>query len=86
MRRPKTLRAFSAREFIHAHDLLAGRVAAMMGRKFEEGDWSYVYQTAKGFPPSGWSNLNIDIMHGSLGVEHKCFACARTKVLKSIAA
>ena len=54
----------------------------MMGRKFEEGDWSYVYQTAKGFPPSGWSNLNIDIMHGSLGVEHKMLCVRSDKSIK----
>lgn len=43
----------------------------MMGRKLEEDDWSAVYCTAKGIPRQGWSNLNLDIMHGSLGVEHK---------------
>jgi hypothetical protein len=47
----------------------------MMGRKFEEGDWSHVYCRAKGIPEGNWSNLNIDVMHGNLGVEHKmlCF-------------
>jgi hypothetical protein len=43
----------------------------MMGRKFEEGDWSYVYCRAKGIPEAGWSNLNIDVTHENLGVEHK---------------
>lgn len=43
----------------------------MMGRKFEEGDWSYVYCNAKNIPHRGWSNLNIDVMHKGLGVEHK---------------
>jgi hypothetical protein len=43
----------------------------MMGRKFEEGDWSHVYCKAKGIPEARWSNLNIDVMHGRLGVEHK---------------
>lgn len=43
----------------------------MMGRKFEEGDWSYVYCRAKGIPETGWSNLKIDVTHGNLGVEHK---------------
>jgi hypothetical protein len=43
----------------------------MMGRKFEEGDWSYVYCRAKGIPEQHWSNLNIDVMHENLGVEHK---------------
>ena len=50
----------------------------MMGRKFEEGDWSYVYHTAKNIPVSGWSNLNIDVIHQSLGVEHKML-CVRSK-------
>lgn len=49
-----------------------------MGRKFEEGDWSYVYHTAKNIPVSGWSNLNIDVIHQSLGVEHKML-CVRSK-------
>ena len=43
----------------------------MGARKFEEGDWADVYCGAKGIPKAGWSNLNIDIMHGALGVEHK---------------
>lgn len=51
--------------------LLATRVAFMRGRKFEEDDWADVYCRAKGLPKRGWSNLDIDIMHGSLGVEQK---------------
>ena len=43
----------------------------MMGRKFEEEDWRQAYAGAKGIPDAGWSNLQIDVMHGSLGVEHK---------------
>jgi hypothetical protein len=43
----------------------------MMGRKLEEGDWAEVYCRAKGLPNRGWSNLNIDVMHEGLGVEHK---------------
>jgi len=43
----------------------------MMGRKLEEGDWADVYCRAKGIPNRGWSNLNIDVMHEGLGVEHK---------------
>lgn len=43
----------------------------MMGRKLEEGDWAEVYCRAKGLPNQGWSNLNIDVMHEGLGVEHK---------------
>lgn len=78
MKYPETLPAFSKEEFVKAHTLLASRVATMMGRKFEEGDWSYVYCTAKNVPDSGWSNLNIDVMHKSLGVEHKML-CVRSK-------
>ncbi len=43
----------------------------MMGRKFEEGDWAEVYCAAKEIPLSGWSNLNLDIVHRCLGVEQK---------------
>ncbi|MBI3978386.1 MAG: hypothetical protein HY331_09395 [Chloroflexi bacterium] len=71
MERPRTLPAFTPAERIEAHRLLATRVAFMMGRKFEEGDWTYVYCAAKDIPSRGWSNLNIDIMHRGLGVEHK---------------
>lgn len=71
MIRPRTLPAFSANQYDRAKLLLATRVAYMMGRKFEEDDWSYVYCTAKNIPDTGWSNLNIDIMHNGLGVEHK---------------
>jgi hypothetical protein len=67
----RTLPAFTASEREKAHTLLAIRVARMMGRKLEEGDWAEVYCRAKDIPLKGWSNLDIDIMHGSLGVEHK---------------
>jgi hypothetical protein len=71
MIRPKTLPAFTRDQYERANLLLAARVAHMMGRKFEEDDWAYVYCTAKGIPHTGWSNLNIDVMHEGLGVEHK---------------
>jgi hypothetical protein len=71
MQRPKTLPAFTQEQFIKAHELLATKVAFMMGRKFEEGDWAEVYCTAKGIPNRGWSNLNIDVIHNGLGIEHK---------------
>jgi hypothetical protein len=83
MRYPKTLPAFSKKELVKAHTLLASRVASMMGRKFEEGDWSHVYHAAKGLPESGWSNLNIDVMHGALGVEHKMLCVASDKDIKT---
>lgn len=50
----------------------------MMGRKFEEGDWSHVYCKAKGIPQLGWSNLEIDVTHENLGIEHKML-CYRSK-------
>lgn len=78
MKRPKTLQAFTAVQRAKAHELLAIRVAYMMGRKFEEGDWADVYCAAKGIPKRGWSNLNIDITHGLLGIEHK-MKCYRSK-------
>lgn len=71
MSRPKILAAFTPEEAARVHLLLASKVASMFGRKFEEGDWSDVYCGAKGIPESGWSNLNIDVMHDGLGVEHK---------------
>lgn len=79
MRRPKTLSAFTIEERNEAHTLLATKVAFMMGRKMEEGDWAEVYCRAKHFPLRGWSNLDIDVMHESLGVEHKML-CYRSSV------
>jgi hypothetical protein len=74
----RTVPAFTAIEAQRVHDLIAARVAFMMGRKFEEADWAEVYTTAKGIPIQGWSNLNIDVMYGGLGVEHK-MVCYRSK-------
>ncbi len=71
MRKALTLAAFTEAERAKAHTLLAIRVAHMMGRKLEEADWAEAYCRAKGIPLKGWSNLDIDIMHGSLGVEQK---------------
>lgn len=72
-----TLRAFSASELSRVKRLLAGRVASMMGRKWEEGDWHDVYCQAKGIPNEGWSNLRIDINHDGLGVEFKMLRVGR---------
>lgn len=66
-----TLPCFTPEQKDRVHVLLAVRVAHMMGRKLEESDWSYVYCRAKDIPEVSWSNLNIDIMHENLGVEHK---------------
>ena len=84
MRRPRILPAFSPEERNRAHFLLASRVAFMMGRKFEEGDWSYVYCRAKGIPEQGWSNLSVDVMHRGLGVEHKMLGQPSDKPLTSV--
>jgi hypothetical protein len=67
----KTLPVFTKEQYQLAHRLLAARVAHMMGRKFEEGDWADVYCGAKTIPKAEWSNLNIDISCGNLGVEQK---------------
>jgi hypothetical protein len=66
-----SLTAFSAKQKLLCKHLLATRVALMMGRKFEEEDWAFVYCQAKQIPRRGWSNLHIDVMHDGLGVEHK---------------
>ncbi len=70
-RRAVTLPCFTDEEREKVQKLLGIRVAHMMGRKFEEGDWSYVYCRAKGIPENKWSNLNIDVTYKNLGIEHK---------------
>lgn len=77
----ETLEAFSATEQERAHHLLALQVAKMMGRKLEEDDWSSVYCGAKEIPSQGWSNLNIDVVHENLGVEHKMLRYSSRKSL-----
>jgi hypothetical protein len=84
MRHPQTLPAFSEHQRGAVHRLLATKVAFMMGRKFEEGDWADVYCTAKGIPNRGWSNLNIDVMHDGLGVEHKMLRSSVDEKLKDL--
>ena len=82
----KTLRAFSIAEARRAKVLLAGKVATMMGRKFEEGDWSEIYCKAKKIPETGWSNLHIDVRHNGLGVEFKMLRVTKVsgKPIKSV--
>lgn len=75
MPRPETLPAFTPDQKKAVHAFLAVKVAYMMGRKFEEGDWAEIYCKAKGIPIGKWSNLNIDVMHDLLGVEHKMLCC-----------
>jgi hypothetical protein len=71
VRKPQTLPAFTREEREKAQELLAARVATMMGRKLEEGDWIHVYCSAKGIPVVGWSNLNIDVRYRNIGIEEK---------------
>ncbi|MCQ3811282.1 MAG: hypothetical protein KTV68_12110 [Acidimicrobiia bacterium] len=66
-----TLRSLSTQQENDLKLLLAGKVASMMGRKFEEGDWTDVYCSVKNIPDFGWSNLNIDINWQGLGIEFK---------------
>ncbi len=68
---PAILEAFTKEERDRVQEFLARRVCHMRGRKLEEADWGTVYCAAKQIPYKGWSNLGIDISHGSLGVEHK---------------
>lgn len=74
----ETLQSFDEEEKAKAHILLGIKVAHMLGRKMEEDDWASVYCRAKGIPQTGWSNLDIDVMHENLGVEHKML-CYRSK-------
>ena len=80
MPKPATRPAFTLLEAQLLQRMLALQVARMGGRKLEEADWSDAYCAVKGIPSSTWSNLNIDVMHGELGVEHKML-CYRSKPL-----
>jgi hypothetical protein len=89
----RALPVFNDEQRERAQRLLAYRVAHMMGRKLEEADWTDVYAAALGIKPSGWSNLDIDIMHGHLGVEQKALryrgdrieeACGTTRMHPSL--
>ena len=66
-----SLPVFSEDESKRAKILLAAKVALMMGRKLEEGDWSDVYCKSKNIPDGGWSNLHIDVNYNGLGIEFK---------------
>jgi len=79
-----TLQAFTRDECEKAGKLLAAKVATMLGRKMEEGDWGFVYCNAKQIPEGGWSNLNIDVSHDGLGVEHKMLCIRRGSSIKDV--
>lgn len=81
----QTLQSFSSDEKEFLKTILATKVASMMGRKFEEDDWSACYCRAKNIPKHGWSNLNIDVMHNGLGVEHKMLCVAPNRTLLEFA-
>lgn len=72
------LPVFNAGEKKRVQMHLASTVAHMMGRKLEEDDWTAVYCAAKRIPRQAWSNLNVDVMYGALGVEQKML-CYRSK-------
>lgn len=78
LQRPRTLPVFTPEQRRLAHELLAAKVAFMMGRKFEEGDWADVYCRAKNIPNTGWSNLHLDVIYKGLGIEHKML-CYRSR-------
>ena len=82
----KLRQAFTEDQRKKAKIFLAAKVASMMGRKFEEGDWNEVYCGAKGIPEEGWSNLHIDVNHNGLGVEFKMLRIAqlRDQSIKSV--
>jgi hypothetical protein len=67
----KTLSVFNEEEKNLATDILSAKVSTMLGRKMEEDDWDFVYCHTKNIPRSAWSNLQIDIIHDGIGVEHK---------------
>jgi hypothetical protein len=85
MQRPQTLPAFNQEQKRIVHALLGAKVTSMMGRKLEEGDWTEIYCRAKNIPFRGWSNLNLDIIHDGLGIEHKML-CYRSKPDLAVAA
>ena len=80
---PQTLPVFAPDEFSLATDLLAAKVATMLGRKLEEDDWDFVYCNAKSIPRTDWSNLSIDVNHQGLGVEHKTLRVNKSGPIKN---
>ncbi|MBK1642147.1 hypothetical protein CKO12_09710 [Chromatium okenii] len=79
-----TLPVFNSAELQDAKMLLSAKVATMLGRKMEEGDWSFVYCNAKRIPEIGWSNLSIDISYNGLGVEHKMRCIRKNSAIQDV--
>jgi len=71
MPKHQSLAVFDSSEFHSVRELLAAKVAYMMGRKFEEGDWAEVYCAAKNIRIPDWSNLHVDIEVPGLALEQK---------------
>ena len=67
----EALPVFTEWELAVARQLLASKVAYMMGRKFEEGDWTAIYCRAKAYAVPDWSNLNVDVELPGLAIEQK---------------
>lgn len=78
----KTLTAFNTEQENQAKILLATQVSTMMGRKFEEADWSNIYCKVKGIPEQSWSNVHIDVMYNGLGVEQKMLCVSPKRSLR----
>lgn len=79
-----TLSVFNDAEYEAAMSLLSAKVATMIGRKMEEDDWDFVYCNAKQIPRTSWSNLDIDINHCGLGVEHKMLRVLKKGCIKDV--
>ena len=77
-----TLPAFSKEQCETAKLLLAARVAYMMGRKLEEGDWAHVYCKTRGIKIPDWSNLNADVTIPGLSLEHKMMRCSESQPIQ----
>lgn len=77
-----TLPALTKNECQAAKHLLAARVAYMMGRKLEEGDWAHVYCKARGITIPNWSNLHADVTIPGLSLEHKMMRCSESQPIK----
>lgn len=79
-----TLPAFTPHQARQLEQLLIAKVAHMMGRKLEEGDWSEIYCRAKGIPLSSWSNLELDIIHDGVGVEQKMLKIPESRPVREL--
>jgi hypothetical protein len=79
-----TLPVFTDEEYTRAKRFLAARVAYMMGRKLEEGDWSHVYCKARGIEIPDWSNFEVDVEIPGLALELKMMCVSESMDIKDI--